>query len=299
MAAGSLVQDGRRTAITHITVADAVAVPAFDTRGIALEPVVGDLADPAHAEALARERYDSIFHLAAGLVFEVEQSPERSHAVAVDSLRRLIAPAVQCPRLVFTSSIAVFGGALPAEVDEAVSRDPATTYGVHKAICELLIADATRRGQVDGRCLRLPIVVTRPQPSRGAPTVSDLVASIIREPLQGRDATVPFARETALPLASAGAVVAALIRLHDSDAAHLPANRAVNLPSLQVTAGALADAVGCLQAAGSITFHPDPAIQAVIAGWPAALVSSVAGRIGLVPDGAVDDLIEDYRAATL
>ncbi len=275
-------------------------MPADPAPGVTVEPAPGDLADAAYAEALARGRYDSIFHLAAGLTLEAERCPARSHAAGAEALRTLMAHAQRCPRLVFTSSIAVFGGALPERVDEAVPRDPATTYGTQKAIAELLLADASRRGQVDGRSLRLPIVVVRPGPAGGAPTVSDQVAAIIREPLQGRDVTVPFPADTVLPLASAGNVAASLIRLHDADRADLPANRAVHLPSLTVSAGAMAAAVRrhpAGHAAGTVTFRPDPAIQAVIAGWPAHLVSTVAGRIGITPDAGVAALIEDYLGA--
>lgn len=269
---------------SDLTLVDRVAV---DRSGILL----GDLTDPAFVDHLAAQRFDSIFHLAASLTLDAEQDPAAAYAANVEPLRRLIdrSPGT---RIVFTSSIAVFGGALPDRVDDTIRSAPTTTYGAHKAINELLLADASRRGRIDGRALRLPIVLTRP----GAPTpaVSDRVAAILREPLAGRDTICPLVPETRIPVASAGAVAAALVALHDLPAELLPESRVLNLPSLTVRVADMIAAVERRGAAGRVTLAPDPALQAIVDGWPKQFVSEIATRLGLHADADLDALIEDH-----
>jgi nucleoside-diphosphate-sugar epimerase len=253
--------------------------------------LLGDLTDPAFVDHLAAQRFDSIFHLAASLTLEAEQDPAAAYAANVEPLRRLIDRSPGA-RIVFTSSIAVFGGALPDRVDDTIRSAPTTTYGAHKAINELLLADASRRGRIDGRVLRLPIVLTRP----GAPTpaVSDRVAAILREPLAGRDTICPLAPETRIPVASAGAVAAALVALHDLPAELLPESRVMNLPSLTVRIGDMIAAVERRGATGRVTLAPDQALQAIVDGWPKQFVSEIATRLGLHADADLDALIEDH-----
>jgi len=298
VAAGALTHRDGRAPITHLTLADRTPVTARDTGGntggIAVESVACDLADAEQVAALAARPFDSLFHLAAGLTLDVERDPARGYLTNVEALRQLIDRAANRPRVVFTSSLAVYGGDLPPQVDESVAHAPTTTYGTHKAIAELLVADYSRHGRIDGRSLRLPIVLVRPGRSAGTPTVSDMVAAILREPLAGRDVTVPLAPDTPVPIASAGAVAAALIRLHDAPEAEIPARRAVNLPSLTVSAAAMADAVQALPGTGRVAYRPDPRVQAIVGGWPRHLVSGVAGRLGIAPDPDVAAVIADY-----
>ncbi|HYD70336.1 NAD-dependent epimerase/dehydratase family protein [Azospirillum sp.] len=303
VAAGALTHRDGRAPITHLTLADRAPVNAGDvggsTGGIAVESVACDLADAEQVAALAARPFDSLFHLAAGLTLDVERDPARGYLTNVEALRQLIDRAANRPRVVFTSSLAVYGGDLPPQVDEGVAHAPTTTYGTHKAIAELLIADYSRHGRIDGRALRLPIVLVRPGQSAGTPTVSDppvsdMVAAILREPLAGRDVTVPLAPDTPVPIASAGAVAAALIRLHDAPEAEIPARRAVNLPSLTVSAAAMADAVHALPGTGRVAYRPNPRVQAIVGGWPRHLVSGVAGRLGIAPDPDVAAVIADY-----
>ena len=253
--------------------------------------LAGDLTDPAFIDRLAAERFDSVFHLAASLTLEAEQDPAAAYTVNVEPLRRLIdrSPGT---KIVFTSSIAVFGGVLPDVVDDAVRAAPTTTYGAHKAINELLLADASRRGCIDGRTLRLPIVLTRP----GAPTpaVSDRVAAILREPLAGADTACPLLPGTRIPVASAGAVAAALVRLHDLPGELLPGSRAMNLPSLTVSVAEMIAAVERRGAAGRIALVHDQALQAIVDGWPRQFASAAATRLGLHADADLDALIEDH-----
>ena len=251
----------------------------------------GDLTDPAFVDRLATERFDSIFHLAASLTLEAEQDAAAAYATNVEPLRRLIdgSPGT---KIVFTSSIAVFGGPLPDKVDDTVRSTPTTTYGAHKAINELLLADASRRGCIDGRTLRLPIVLTRP----GAPAsaVSDRIAAILREPLSGTDTVCPLRTETRFPVASAGAVVAALLRLHELPTGLLPDSRAMNLPSLTVSIAEMIAAARQRGATGRITLAHEPALQAIVDGWPEQFVSEAATRLGFRADADLDAIIEDH-----
>lgn len=267
-----------------LTLVDRMPLDGVDARP-------GDLTDAAFVDRLAAERFDSIFHLAASLTLEAEQDAAAAYATNVEPLRRLIDGSPGA-RIVFTSSIAVFGGLLPDIVDDAVRAAPTTTYGAHKAINELLLADASRRGCVDGRTLRLPIVLTRP----GAPTpaVSDRIAALLREPLKGQDTVCPLLPETRIPVASAGAVVAALLRLHELPADVLPASRAMNLPSLTTSIAEMIAAARQRGATGRVTLAPDPALQAIVDGWPRRFASEAASRLGLRADADLPALIEDH-----
>lgn len=285
--------DGIQRRVSEIHLADVAEVdPPGDTGDITVSTLCGDLSDQDFTEMLATGGYDSIFHLAAYLTMHAERNPGQAFAVNVGALRTLLERAVNRPRLVFTSSIAVFGGELPETVDDDVAPAPTTTYGTHKAINELLIADYSRHGRIDGRSLRLPIVLIRP--GEPQPVVSDRVAGIAREPLNGQDVAAPLAPETRLPVVSAGAVAEALLRMHDLPAADLPPKRAFNLPALTVSVSDMAAAVTRKGGAGRITYASDPRLQAIVDGWPARFVSQRALALGIGPDADFDSIIDDY-----
>lgn len=292
---GSLPVDGEARPIAELVLADRGAMAALAPPAtIRVRTEQGDLADPAWCARLTAERFDTIFHLAAMLTLDAERDPAAADATHIAPVRRLVAGPGR-PRLVFASSIAVFGGALPDVVTEAVPPCPQTTYGTHKAMIELMLADASRHGAVDARALRLPIVLVRPGAS--TPTISDAVAALVREPLAGRETTCPFWPETLLPVISAGAVVRSLLALHDVPEAALPPGRAVNLPALGVTPAEMVAAVGRRAgavAAARVRFAPDPAIQAVVDGWPKRFHSLHAARLGLAPDADIDAIVADH-----
>ncbi|PZN98043.1 MAG: hypothetical protein DCF30_15030 [Hyphomicrobiales bacterium] len=286
-----------RSRVTELVLTDRGAFEPDSSADIPVTVVAGDLADPAFCAHLAGQRFDSIFHLAASLTLDAEAAPEAAFAANVAAIGRLLPrQAGRRPRFVLASSIAVFGGRLPAVVDDDVRPRPATTYGTQKAIAELMLADMSRRGDVDARCLRLPIVLVRP--GAATPAVSDRIAAIIREPLSGRDVLCPLAGDTVIPIASAGAVCRSLIALHDVSPEALPAGRALNLPSLSTSIAEIAAAVGEVGGtdAGRIRIAPDPALQAIVDGWPRRLVSSTASALGLQADASVADVIADHLA---
>jgi nucleoside-diphosphate-sugar epimerase len=295
--AGSLVHGHARERITRITLADRAPVDAQYGSEIEFETLVGDLGDRAHVEALCRRNFDSIFHLATVLPLQAERDPENSYRINVDALRHILERISGGPQIVFTSSLAVFGGELPERVDDNVVQRPVTTYGVHKSISELLIAEYTRRGRIDGRTLRLPIVLIRPGFVGQSPSVADRVASILREPLQGRDVVVPLSPDTRAPLASVGSVVKALIQIHDMPSAELPGHRAMNLPALTVSVAEMIEALpkySSSRTIGRVRYETDLQLQAIVTGWPTYFVSEAATRLGLKADSDLDSIIDDY-----
>jgi nucleoside-diphosphate-sugar epimerase len=199
------------------------------------------------------------------------------------------------PRLVFASSLAVYGGELPPEVGDDTPLRPQSSYGVQKAIGELLVGDYSRKGFIDGRALRLPTVVVRPgRPNRAASTFA---SSMIREPLAGKEAVCPVRPDLVMALASPRAVVAALHRAHELPGEAFGGNRSLQLPGFSVSVGEMAEAVrraGGEAAYARIRWRHDPAIEAIVAGWPAALAAPRALALGFTTDAGIDAAVEAF-----
>lgn len=263
--------------------------------GIKIQVRCRDLAQaPMVADIMSFEP-DVIFHLAATLTLAAEMNNDQAFGLNVGCLHQIIERASPECRLVFASSIAVFGHDLPEIVDDSIRPTPNTTYGTHKAMAELMLADATRKGKLNARSLRLPIVLIRDASS--SPTVSDLVASILREPLAGRDIECGLAPTTKMPVASVSAVAKALIAIHDVSDGLLPAGRVFNLPSLTVTPAEMVDALNRLpnsRSMGKVIFKPDANLQAIVDGWPREFTSAFALRCGIKADSGIDNIIQDY-----
>lgn len=278
--------------ISQIILADIQRPLTLVTDGIEVLTRQGDLSDATFVKSLADDGFDTLFHLASFLTLQAETAPNKAFQVNVGALRQLIDRASNKPKVIFTSSIAIHGGLLPDQVDDDQNPVPQTTYGTHKAINELLISDYSRLGRIDGRSLRLPIVLTRP----GAPTsaVSDQVAGIIREPLNGVDVEAPLSAKTRVPIASAGCVVEALIHLHNLPADSLPPKRAINLPALSVTIAELTEAAVKHGADGKLTYKPNPKVQAVVDSWPQKFVSNHAASLGINADADLSAVVLDY-----
>jgi D-erythronate 2-dehydrogenase len=272
--------------------------PVADASDRRVTVVTGDFSDPAFLRSILGGGVDGIFHLASTLTMQAESEFERGIAVNVHGAMGLLeacraqrAP----PRMVFASSIAAFGGPLPATVDDAVALTPQTSYGTHKAIVELLVNDYTRHGFVDGRTLRLPIVLIRP--SSASPAVSDRLAAIVREPLMGRDVVCPLAAETAIPVASARRVAAALLDMYDLPARSFGHTRSMNMPSLTVTVGAMVQSLERFRdrrPLGRIVWEQDSRLQAVVQGWPSHFVSERAARAGIRANGSFDEIVDAF-----
>lgn len=264
--------------------------------------VTGDATDPALIEGLMVGGVDSVFALGATLTSDAEANFAHGLEVNLQGLLRLLeACRLQggCPRFVFTSSIAAFGGPLPETVDDTQQLTPQTSYGTQKAVNELLINDYSRRGFVGGRTLRLPIGLVRP----GAPgsSISDRVAGIVREPLRGHDVLCPLGAQTLIPIASVRAVARAQVAVHGLPAPAFGHTRAMNLPSLSVRVGELARAVETLaerrawaRPIGRIGWQFDAAMQAIVSAWPQRFVSARAEALGVRGDASIDEIIGHF-----
>ncbi|MFA7506439.1 MAG: NAD-dependent epimerase/dehydratase family protein, partial [Burkholderiaceae bacterium] len=194
LAAGRLARgDGSTAPIDELVLVDRSPVTAPAAAGIRVRTLDGDLREDALLERAMAARPDSIFHLAATLTIDAENDPASGWAINMQLPWRLLEAcrvAGNRPRFVYASSIAVFGGQLPDVVGDTQFRTPTTSYGTAKAITELLIDDYSRKGIVDGRALRLPVVLLRPPATTR--TMSDIIAAIAREPLLGRPTVAPL-----------------------------------------------------------------------------------------------------------
>ena len=259
---------------------------------------IGDFCDADFRRALFTRRVDSIFHLAATLTTDAEADFARGMQVnlltVIDLLEDCRSGAHR-PRFIYPSSIAVFGGPLPDRVDDKVSQTPQTSYGTAKAISELLINDYSRHGFIDGRVLRLPVVLLRP--GSPSPSVSDRIASIVREPLHGMDVACPLKPETKIPVASVRCIAAALIKLHEVPADRFGHTRAMNLPSLTVSVAEMVDALEGFDypgPRGKVSWERNDQLQAIVDGWPNCFVSDEASRLGIRSDASFAEILRAY-----
>ena len=263
-----------------------------------LKPATGDIADRETLRAVITPGTDSVFHLAAVVSGQAEADTDLGYRVNLDGTRAVLEACRAlgtCPRVIFASSLAVYGGELPPAVGDETPLTPQTSYGTQKAIGELLVNDYSRKGFVDGRAVRLPTVVVRPgRPNRAASTFA---SSMIREPLAGREALCPVSPDTVMALASPRRIVAGLVQAHDLPGAAFGASRSLQLPGFSVAVGEMAAAVrraGGVAAYARIRWEPDPQIQQIISGWPQALHAPRAEALGFTPDSSIDEVVEAF-----
>ena len=292
--------------ITSLMLADVVE-PDAPASAIPITTEAMDLSASGAAERLIAERPDLIFHLAAIVSGEAEADFEKGYRINLDGTRHLLEAvrlagqaAAYRPRLVFTSSIAVFGEPLPAVIGDTHEHTPLTSYGTQKAICELLLADYSRRGFVDGIGIRLPTIVVRPgKPNKAA---SGFFSGIIREPLAGQEALLPVAETVRHWFASPRAAVGFLLHAAAMDTAALGNQRNLTMPGLAATVGeqiaALERAAGP-RATALIRRQPDETIARIVAGWPQAFEAGRARGLGFVGDASFDEIIAIHIADEL
>lgn len=273
----------------------------------ALTVVAGNISDTATVSGLIDQPGMSVFHLASvvsgggELDFDLAMKVNLEGGLNVLEACRALGPDPMA-KLVFTSSIAVFGGDdLPSEVGDFTKQVPQTTYGATKAINELLINDYSRKGFLDGRTARLPTVVFRP----GAPNAaaSSFASAVVREPLKGEDYVLPVSPGTFMPALGYRTVIDGILHLHDLPAARLGADRAVSLPSLPVTVRDMMEALPRVagdRPLGRISVEPDQTIEAIVATWPRATDNRRAESLEFPVDASIDAMIrayiEDYAA---
>ena len=259
--------------------------------------VTGNIAYPQFARSLITPDVGVVFHLASLVSGGAEQNFELGTKVNLDATRDLLEAcrlAGHCPKFVFASSVAVYGGRLPDPVTDDTPPAPRISYGAQKLIGEILIDDYTRRGYVDGRALRLPAVLVR----AGSPNtaVSGWSSAIIREPLAGRDYICPVKPETRLACISVGKVVAAFIKISETNG--LGSRRTVLLNGVSASAQEMWDAVKG-RARGRVRFEPDPEVQKVMDGAPKATVSKRATELGLPGNRSIEEIVHEYEETAL
>jgi nucleoside-diphosphate-sugar epimerase len=285
-------------AIESLTLADIIA-PAKPTANVSITSVASDLSEPGAAAALVADRPDLIFHLAAIVSGEAEADFEKGYRINLDGTRylfeaiRLLGLAQPYrPRVVFTSSIAVFGEPLPAVIGDSHEHTPLTSYGTQKAICELLLADYSRRGFLDGVGIRLPTIAVRPgKPNKAA---SGFFSGIIREPLAGMEAILPVEDSVRHWFASPRAAVGFLLHAAQMDTVPLGQQRNLTMPGLAVTVAEEIAALGRVAGPAAtklIRRQKDETVARIVAGWPQAFDAQRATKLGFRAETSFDEII--------
>ena len=298
----ALVRSGKigDRAIEHLSLVDVVE-PALPP-GIEAEVRAADLSDEGVAAQLVTDRPDLIFHLAAIVSGEAEADFEKGYRINLDGTRALLeAIRMQgtsggyCPRVVFTSSIAVFGMPFPDVISDEQMLAPLTSYGVQKAISELLLADYSRRGFLDGVGIRLPTIVVRPgKPNKAA---SGFFSGILREPLTGQEAVLPVDESVRHWFASPRSAVGFLLHAATLDTALLGNRRSLNMPGVSATVGEEIEAlrrVAGEKAVALIRRQPDPAIATMVSGWARAFDPQRALALGFRAESSFEEIIEVF-----
>ncbi len=287
--------------ITELAIADQAPPPADLLADARVKVHIGTLLAQA---PLFASGFDGVFHLASAVSGECELDFELGLRSNLDSTRLLLdglRQAGNTPRLVFSSSVAVFGpdasNPLPDRVGDLTLPSPQTSYGTHKLMCEYLIADYTRKGYLDGRSARLMTVCVRPGRPNGA--ASSFFSGIIREPLAGIETTCPVDADVTHPVASPASTVRCLITVFEASPEALGGRLAINLPALNVRVGdmlqALQDVAGP-QVRQRVRFERDARIAAIVAGWARGASAERAQALGLRPDASFHAIIEQYIA---
>ena len=287
--------DGR--AIARLTLAD-LAAPAAVDAPFPVETLATDITDPAALARAVTADTQVIFHLAAVVSAHAEADLDAGLAVNMAGVLNLLERARAlgtCPRVVFTSSNAVYGGEVPDPVTDATFLNPQTSYGAQKAIGELLLNDYSRRGLIDGRGFRLPTISVRPgRPNRAA---SSFMSSILREPLNGEEAICPVDPDFAHYYLSPRRCIENLILGAELEVARLGQNRCMIMPGQSWTIAQMIDAMTAVAGpapARLIRWEPAPEIAAIVRGWRAEFRPEKALALGLRADDSFEDNIRHY-----
>jgi nucleoside-diphosphate-sugar epimerase len=295
-----LLRDGRlgKRDITRLTLHDVVAPVRPENTGFPIETMAGDFAVAGAAEKLIAGRPDVIFHLAAIVSGEAELDFDKGYRINLDGTRMLL-DAIRLvgggykPRVVFTSSIAVFGAPFPDAIGDEFFHTPLLSYGTQKAIGELLLSDYSRRGFMDGIGIRLPTICIRPGlPNKAA---SGFFSNILREPLAGKEAVLPVSEDVRHWHASPRSAVGFLLHAATMDTAIAGARRNLTMPGLSATVGeqiAALKRVAGDKVAARIKREPDKFIMGIVDGWPRNFDAKRAVKLGFTTEEKTfDDII--------
>jgi nucleoside-diphosphate-sugar epimerase len=302
LARGTL--DGQR--IEQLVLADQASAPAELLADPRVQARVGPLL--AHCDALRDEAFDGVFHLASAVSGECEADFELglrsnldSTRALLDALRSRVEAGNQATKLVFSSSVAVYGPdaavPMPERVGDTTLPAPQTSYGAQKLICEHLVADYTRKGYIDGRAARLMTVTVRPGRPNGA--ASSFFSGIIREPLAGQEAVLPVSLDVSHPVSSPQRTVDGLIAVYDASREAFKGRLALNLPGLNITVRQMLQALENVAGAkvrALVREQRDERIAGIVANWPRGATAERAAALGLLPEQNFEDIIRQYIA---
>ena len=291
-------------AIKQVVLADMAPPPADLLADARVQARTGPLL--TQTEALREEPFDGVFHLASAVSGECEADFELglrsnldSTRALLDALRFNVNAGGKVPRVVFSSSVAVFGPDPAVPMPKTVADDtlpaPQTSYGTQKLICEHLVADYTRKGYIDGRAARLMTVTVRPGKPNGA--ASSFFSGIIREPLAGVEAICPVDASVSHPMSSPTRTIEGLIAVFEASRDAFNGRTALNLPALNVRVSDMLDALA--QVAGPavrerVKFVRDERIAGIVANWPTGASAARASRLGLMPHAGFAEIIRQY-----
>ena len=290
--------EGKPAPISQIKVFDAAFPPNPDAR---LQCIKGDIADLDVVEAALDRDTASIFHLAAVVSAHAEAEFDVGYQVNLDGTRNLLEACRDLdapPRLVFASSLAVFGGKLPAVVDDSVTPAPQTSYGTQKVIGEYLVSDYSRKGMIDGRSLRLPTIVVRP----GKPNLAStsFASGMFREPLDGVVCEVPVEDSIEMWILSPGKVLDDFIHAHELPASAWGTNRALTLPGITFSVKEGVEALRRIagdEVARRVVFKPVERINNMVRTFPARFRAERGIAMGFQADTDIAGIIKAYIAA--
>ncbi|MBV8986943.1 MAG: SDR family oxidoreductase [Solirubrobacterales bacterium] len=284
--------------ISSMTVVDVLRASAVENPcSVEIETVVADLARPEAVHEVLSGRPDVIFHLAAVVSGEAEADFEKGYCVNLDATRWLF-DAVRAvgggyrPRVVFSSSIAVFGPPFADVIGDEQATTPATSYGTQKAIAELLLSDYTRRGFLDGVAIRLPTICVRPgRPNLAA---SGFFSNIIREPLEGRPAVLPVSPDVRHWFASPRSAVRFLIHAANLKSELIGRRPCLTMPGVSATVGMQIESLRRAAGDGAVALirhEPDEAIARMVDSWPRAFEAVRAHELGFQAESDFDEIV--------
>ena len=291
--------------VSKITRQDVVLSPPPPSSSFPIETVMGDLSITGEAEKLVAGKPDVIFHLAAIVSGEAEADFEKGYRINLDGTRYLFEAVRKMgggyrPKVIFTSSIAVFGAPFPEAIPDEYFTTPLTSYGTQKAICELLLADYSRRGFFDGVGLRFPTVCVRPgKPNLAA---SGFFSNIIREPLAGHEAVLPVGEDVRHWHASPRAAINFLIHAATMDTAQLSNRRNITLPGVSCTVGEQIEALRKVaggKVVARIRREPNETIIKIVSGWPRNFDAKRGRALGFKAESSFEEIIRVHIADEL
>jgi len=290
---GGLVQGD----VTSLTLID-IAFPPDGPQDPRLEYLKADFSEEAVMTKVVQQKPDVIFHLAAIVSGEAEKNLELGMRINLHASQQLLELCRQFavrPRIIFASSCAVFGGDVSKVISDDTAARPRSSYGTQKAMVELLFNDYSRRGFVDARSLRLPTIAVRPGKPNAA--TSSFVSGIIREPLNGLNATYPVPDKTAVWILSPRRLIQNLIHAANLEAKVLGDDRIINLPGLTVSVREMIDSLEEItshEVARLISYVPDAFLESIVLTWPPNFETPRANTLGFTRDASIAEIIKSY-----